>query len=58
METLDVAALNAANSKARGLGARGRCGTQKRLRADVRQQLLKAIYNGRPFREALGGLGS
>jgi hypothetical protein len=33
--------------------ARGRRRAQKRLPADVRQQLLEAIYDGKPFRQAL-----
>lgn len=37
--------------------ARGRAKAQQRLPADVRQQLLDAIYAGRPFRLVIGELG-
>ena len=37
--------------------ARGRARAQKRLPADVRQQLPDAIYSGRPFRTVLRDLG-
>jgi hypothetical protein len=37
--------------------ARGRRKAQDRLPADVRQQLLDAIYRGKPFRESLRELG-
>ena len=36
---------------------RGRARAQKRLPVEVRQQLLDAIYDGRPFRTALHDLG-
>jgi hypothetical protein len=37
--------------------ARGRRRAQQRLPADVRQQLLEAIYDGQPYRETLRELG-
>lgn len=37
--------------------ARGRAWAQKRLPAELRQQLLDAIYSGQPFRTALRDLG-
>jgi len=37
--------------------ARGRHRAQQRLPAEVRQQLLDAIYTGQPFRAVLGDLG-
>jgi hypothetical protein len=37
--------------------ARGRARPQKRLPAEVRQQLLDAIYSGQPFRTVLRDLG-
>jgi hypothetical protein len=37
--------------------ARGRARAKKRLPVELRQQLLDAIYNGKPFRAALGDLG-
>jgi transposase len=36
---------------------RGRARAQKRLPAEVRQQLLDAIYSGQPFRTVLRDLG-
>jgi hypothetical protein len=39
------------------LRAHGRATAQKRLPADVRQQLLDAIYTGQPFRQTLPDLG-
>jgi hypothetical protein len=36
---------------------RGRAWAQKRLPAEVRQQLLDAIYGGQPFRQILRDLG-
>jgi hypothetical protein len=49
----DVAALNAANFKAAKPGHADGRKAQQRLPADVRQQLLDAIYRGRPFRTVL-----
>jgi hypothetical protein len=46
----EVAAPNAAK-------ARFRRKAQKRLPAEVRQQLLDAIYSGQPFRQILRDLG-
>jgi hypothetical protein len=37
--------------------ARGRARAQKRLPAEVRRQLLDAIYSGQPFRTVLRDLG-
>lgn len=37
--------------------ARGRARAQKRLPAEVRQQLLDAVYSGQPFRTVLRDLG-
>jgi hypothetical protein len=39
------------------LRAHGRARAQKRLPAEVRQQLLDAIYKGQPFRQVLRDLG-
>jgi hypothetical protein len=53
----DVAALNAAKSKAITLGHAADTRAQQRLPVELRQQLLDAIYAGQPFRTVLRDLG-
>jgi hypothetical protein len=53
----DVAATRCRQAQNDAARARGRARAQKRLPAEVRQQLLEAIYSGRPFRTVLHDVG-